>query len=515
MIMRIRLALALALLSSAAFAQSGSPVKQSGNVTPGHATSWTTNGIIQDAGTAANGFLSSIGVVGQGQTICQRTAAITAPAYQQLCWNLTDASGVQLVIQNFGADTPQPFSIVLNGTTYQFPYTVGGIVGPVTTTIGHLAIWNNATGSLLADANAINDQSTLLPSAGDANSAYAAFFNPCVNASAYPCTGGLPSIGVVDNLNRVKIGEAALSSSDFLASGLPSTPSWLDTLFNQAIVGASQLASGAALGTVGITGYARTSDYYNYAGSASLGSLGGVFVGYNDDIHGTNPIGGGLLLIGVQHSGGTGLTTFASQLDINAATQIDITPNAQANGETIGALITPGAYPALATANPSAAINIAAGGASQFFRKGIVVSATALDTTVGAGGGGLVADLPRNASIRWTNSGNTTDAEIWGNASGLNVAGTITSTSGHNLLLNAPTSQLVEFTVNNVGIAGVGAANLYPIADNTTALGATAFRWSAVYAMGYFVGGGNTPGVNCSGSPTSGFTASLGIVTHC
>jgi hypothetical protein len=148
----------LALLASClpALGQTGNAVKQSGNVTPGHGAIWTTNGIIQDAGTAANGFLSSLGVVGQGQTICQRTAPITAPAYQELCWNISDATGVSLNIQNYGTDTPQPFSIVLNGTAYQFPFTTNGAVGPVSTVIGDVATWNNTVGTLLADTPALS-----------------------------------------------------------------------------------------------------------------------------------------------------------------------------------------------------------------------------------------------------------------------------------------------------------------------------------------------------------------------
>ncbi len=208
---------------------------------------------------------------------------------------------------------------------------------------------------------------------------------------------------------------------------IPSTPSWLDTLFQQAIVGTSQLASGAALGTTGITGYARTSDFFKYAGSASLGSQGGTFVAYNDDTSGTDPIADAILMIAVQHSGGTGLTTLGTQIDINAATQADISPNAQNVSETIGALITSGAYSALAAAKPSAAINIAYGG-FKTFRKGIVVSATSLDPTVGCGGScGIFADLPGGgnsghaATIRWLNSTPAVDSEVWGDANGFNI----------------------------------------------------------------------------------------------
>lgn len=60
----------------------------------------------------------------------------------------------------------------------------------------------------------------------------------------------------------------------------------------------------------------------------------------------------------------------------------------------------------------------------QKFKKGIVFGDTSL--TVGGGGGnGTAIDFSRNQSIRWANSGPGTDAEIWANATGLNITGTI------------------------------------------------------------------------------------------
>ncbi|HUD11307.1 MAG TPA: hypothetical protein VMS08_02775, partial [Candidatus Saccharimonadia bacterium] len=52
--MKIRLLLALLLLSTGALAQSGQPIKQSGNVTPGHLPAWVTSGVQGDGGTASD-----------------------------------------------------------------------------------------------------------------------------------------------------------------------------------------------------------------------------------------------------------------------------------------------------------------------------------------------------------------------------------------------------------------------------------------------------------------------------
>src|ERR1700729_3708076 len=176
-----------------ALAQTGTPIKQSGNVTPAHAACWTTNGTVQDCGTAAIPFLTSIGTVGQGQTICAWSALSTAPGSQKICLGVTDAGGASLVVQNFGTDAALPFNFVLNGITYPFPYTVGGIVGPGSSTIGDVAIWNNITGSLLKDVPPLQIFGT--------ESANCIFAGPTSGSAAFPTCRALvaadiPSINV-------------------------------------------------------------------------------------------------------------------------------------------------------------------------------------------------------------------------------------------------------------------------------------------------------------------------------
>lgn len=145
-----RIAFALCLVSQAAFAQSGSAVKQSGNVTPGHVPMWTTNGIIQDGGTAFRGFLSSIGVTASGPGICQNSGPITGP-YNALCFAPTSTGGGFTWYSYGGASGVPTFSI--NGTVYPFPFSSpGGILGPLTTTVCDVSVWNNTVGTLLADS---------------------------------------------------------------------------------------------------------------------------------------------------------------------------------------------------------------------------------------------------------------------------------------------------------------------------------------------------------------------------
>lgn len=145
----------VALIASClpALAQTGQPIKQSGNATPGHILMWTTNGIAQDAGTAVQGFLTSVGVTASGDAICQNSAGPTSAGWQRICLGVTTAGGADITVQNFGTAAAQPLTLNLNGTAYQFPFTLPGtgIIGPNTTVVGDFAEWNNVTGTLLKD----------------------------------------------------------------------------------------------------------------------------------------------------------------------------------------------------------------------------------------------------------------------------------------------------------------------------------------------------------------------------
>ena len=113
-------ALVLALLSLPAYGQSGTAVKQSGNVTPKHAAAWTTSGVIQDGGTAAVPYLTSIGTVGEGPTICANSAAVTGP-YVRMCLSANTGSPAQLTVQNYGGAAAQGLEFNINGVAVALP----------------------------------------------------------------------------------------------------------------------------------------------------------------------------------------------------------------------------------------------------------------------------------------------------------------------------------------------------------------------------------------------------------
>lgn len=145
--MRFRLGLVLALLSSAALAQSGVAVKQSGNVTPNTIPWWVTSGAIGGGVTSADSPISSFGVTNNGlQGLCVNSDRITAAGRNTLCLGVKTAGGpAQLTVQNYGTAAPLGFQFVINGSTIT---PAGGITA---LTVGATTIGNGTNHAILYD----------------------------------------------------------------------------------------------------------------------------------------------------------------------------------------------------------------------------------------------------------------------------------------------------------------------------------------------------------------------------
>lgn len=161
---------AVALLSTGAHAQS---VIQAGPSVGGHAPMYVIGpgggfASVQDSGfasgLAANGSASGTGV-GEflqisrapgtgpfGSHVCFYDAPVTSAAGSHyFCIDANAAGGPLLASGSIGAAAPLPLHFSVNGTLYQFPFLVGGILGPPSTVVGDCAVWNNTNGTLLAD----------------------------------------------------------------------------------------------------------------------------------------------------------------------------------------------------------------------------------------------------------------------------------------------------------------------------------------------------------------------------
>ena len=166
----------LVLLALCSTAQAQQTLLQSGPWIPGHAPQYVGSGssqpVLQDSGTAAGGAigvgLSELGITVRGIGTGPFSNGGTGPYYANLCdydgpvTNVTtgyhyfcfspNAQGGGLIAYGAAGGAAQlPLNFIVNGVTYSFPFSSGGIVGPGTTTIGDLAVWNNTTGTLLKD----------------------------------------------------------------------------------------------------------------------------------------------------------------------------------------------------------------------------------------------------------------------------------------------------------------------------------------------------------------------------
>lgn len=240
-----------------------------------------------------------------------------------------------------------------------------------------------------------------------------------------PSDFGSAATGILDKINRGFVGGATASSGDIVSGSpsLPSTPSWLDTLFQEALIGEAQFGVLHTWGGPGIVCASQTKDYVANIGSQSGGSAGQVCVGVNNDLISATPIALGQNQIGVRIAGCTGLT-LGFQSDMNNGGSVTVlTPHGGVTaGATFAGLLTSGTYPTLALANVSAALGIgpADGATTRVFNKGFIFFKGGLDSSVGHAG--VAVEMARAYSLRWLNDSNAVDAEIWADGSGFNVS---------------------------------------------------------------------------------------------
>ena len=130
----------LALGATASSAQTS--VRQSGNITPGHAVKWISPGVIGDAGTATAGALSTLGVTNSGGPgFCVNSAAITAP-YNQMCFTVTTNGGTKISSYTYNGAISPGFTFDINGVTQGFLAASGSI------TNNDLACFDGTTGTI-------------------------------------------------------------------------------------------------------------------------------------------------------------------------------------------------------------------------------------------------------------------------------------------------------------------------------------------------------------------------------
>ena len=271
----------------------------------------------------------------------------------------------------------------------------------------------------------------------------------------------------------------------------------------------------------------------------------------------------GVFGIGVNDNATLGTTTWAGYFEahkinatVNGAYGIEIDardlvtaiiPNAYRTGDVETLRLAAGAGLAATGQYPISAY-IEAIANPQQAEVGIVMASGSLDPTNGLGGGGTAVELATGMDIVWRNNATNIIADMYANTNGVNLSSNLilgpTNGSflgmGRAFVVNAPASTLsgAIFRVN-----GALGGYLYTDANSELALmaytgfgldlggnNATDMTLKAGVMIGaptgstqgvgtlnvagkYYANG--TPGVTCSGIPTSLFAVVNGIVTHC
>jgi hypothetical protein len=143
------------LIPSLAFGQ----VLQSGGVTRGHVATWAGSGVIQDAGTATNGVVTNLGLLGTGTPFCINDAAITSSSgYHQLCLGANvSGAGALLSYEAYGGASDLPLQFSINGDTYSIPttyvQTLGGLSGVISASQAESVLGGTTSGTLYPGNN--------------------------------------------------------------------------------------------------------------------------------------------------------------------------------------------------------------------------------------------------------------------------------------------------------------------------------------------------------------------------
>lgn len=116
--------LLLAIGISSALAQSGAPIKQSGNITPNTVPWWITSGVIGSGVTAVDSPISSFGATGP---ICSNSARQVSGAWQSLCIQANASGPATITLQNNGSAPQQSLVFVINGLSVPYPPSSSGL----------------------------------------------------------------------------------------------------------------------------------------------------------------------------------------------------------------------------------------------------------------------------------------------------------------------------------------------------------------------------------------------------
>lgn len=295
-----RLVFLLALFwASASWGQQA--VRQNGAVTPGSISRWTQDHAVGDPGGVLGDNLgkglnpfSVTDASGKGMCI---NDALTTAGYHQLCLGI-DASHGLVTWGSFGGASTLPLTFNVNGSLVDFPGTgQGNILGPNSSTIGHILTFNNTNGTLVQDSglSVLDAPTTLFVTTGGTDTGDCLVGAPCLTAQ-YALNHALTLYN--GKANQITISLAAGTYSGTISCSGPAAGTAIGSVVPKYI-----LITGASSGTTTVTSAGETlvAGHGCYLGIAkmTIGSSGGnaVFpqsggiISINDDVNFTTTAG--------------------------------------------------------------------------------------------------------------------------------------------------------------------------------------------------------------------------------
>jgi hypothetical protein len=193
----------------------------------------------------------------------------------------------------------------------------------------------------------------------------------------------------------------------------------------------------SAIGSLAISGFARTSDYRTWAGGAAGGATSVYGLTVNDDTGGPG-IAATFFAEVFHEAGAPGISEIMEFTPSSKRAVANLTPN---TGITGGAVIGANFSSAFRTGyaeNLSCAISLgnSVGANAAKWQQLIIVpspeAASGVNTSVGTSGGGIFADLPRLCAIRWFGAAAAPfTGELWADINGLRFTGVIRDQDGN------------------------------------------------------------------------------------
>lgn len=237
--------LLIALIASLSIAPAfGQALLQGGPWQPGRAPMYVGQGnsqpIVQDSGPASGG---GIGLGLAEQLLQVRSATNTYPAanagtgqfstnwcdydgpttnatgYHFLCMSPNAQGGGLIAYGAAGGASTLSLNFNVNGTTYPFPFSIGGIVGPGTSIVNDVACWNNITSTLLKDCGAAVSTSTSNTWTGTNN--FTSTFQMGGATQTFPASGNLVGTSDVQTLTNKNIAASQINSGTLPGAQTP------------------------------------------------------------------------------------------------------------------------------------------------------------------------------------------------------------------------------------------------------------------------------------------------------